>query len=97
MQLNDRSEFRSDTTEPVAHGLKKRRDDAERLAASERQYRALIDASSDGIFLFDADRTIRLMSRSGERLFGRTAEEMEKISPEDLLHPDDAVPGHRGA
>ena len=91
MQVNDQPELRSETTDPSMLDLTERLDAVESLVASERRYRALIDTTSDGIFLFEADGTIRSINRAGERLFGRTAEQMDNVRAEDLLHPDDVA------
>jgi PAS domain S-box-containing protein len=85
MQLNDQTE------DPIKTTRRGRLGAVEPVPVREHQYQALIDMSSDGIFLFDADQTIRLMSRSGARVFGRNADEMENLSAEDLLHPDDVA------
>lgn len=85
MQLNDQQE------DPIKTTRRGRLGSVEPIPVREHQYQALIDMSSDGIFLFDADQTIRLMSRSGARVFGRNADEMENLNAEDLLHPDDVA------
>jgi len=60
----------------------------EALRHSERRFRALIEHSSDGITLIDADRTIVYASPAVERMLGYAPEELvgQKIYKS---HPDD--------
>jgi len=48
----------------------------ERLAASERDYRQLTEATLDGIVLVDQEGVVQLFNPSAERMFGYTANEV---------------------
>jgi PAS domain S-box-containing protein len=61
----------------------------EELAAGERRLRALIDASSDAIFLTDRDLNIVLTNRGAQRLTGRTPDEVADQPRWSSIHPED--------
>jgi PAS domain S-box-containing protein len=59
--------------------------------ASERRVRAIMDNVGDGIIVFDADGTIRLLNTGAERIFGRGADTLHGQSIWTLITP--AYPG----
>lgn len=61
----------------------------ERLQASERHFRALIENSSEGISLLSADGTILFSTASVARITGFSAGENYGRRFFDLVHPDD--------
>jgi PAS domain S-box-containing protein len=61
----------------------------EHLLASERRFRALIEQSSDGIFLFGAQGEILYSSPSSLRVLGYVPEEIVGRSALELVHADD--------
>lgn len=63
----------------------------ERLRASERRFRALIENSSDGIVLIDASARIHYISPSTLRLFGYSEAELIGQRIDTLIHPLDVV------
>lgn len=63
----------------------------ERIRASERRFRALIEHSSDGIVLIDAAARIHYVSPSTQRLFGYAESELLGQRIDTLLHPLDMV------
>ncbi len=64
----------------------------ESLLKSERQFRALIENSSDAISLTGADRVFRYLSPSVTRIEGYTPEELLGQLATDHTHPDDLAP-----
>jgi PAS domain S-box-containing protein len=61
----------------------------EEFDQTERRYRALIDQSSDGIALNDANNQLLFQSPAGERITGYTFDERKKVLAADIIHPDD--------
>jgi PAS domain S-box-containing protein len=61
----------------------------QRLEASERYFRALIENSSDAIVLMDEKGKIVYLSPSTTRISGYTFEEMANAAEYILVHPDD--------
>jgi PAS domain S-box-containing protein len=59
------------------------------LAALERRFRALIEHSSDGILLLDADATILYASPSTTRILGYAPEALVGRAAFELVHPED--------
>ncbi len=55
----------------------------------EKFYEALINNAPDGVVLLGENFRISYVSPAAERLFGYSVEELEKMSPDDLTHPDD--------
>src|ERR1043165_4157472 len=71
------------------------KDDAVRVArhalqASEQRFRALVENSSDGILLLDAQGTINYASQSLRALLGYAPEEMIDTDAFRYVHSDDA-------
>jgi PAS domain S-box-containing protein len=75
------------------------------LRASEERFRALVEHSSDALFLMDGDGRITYLSPSSERHLGWTPEQMVGRSIFDFIDPDDRdllgtrmadARGHRG-
>jgi len=65
------------------------KEQTERLAASERYFRTLVENSLNAIRVMDKDGNPIFQTRSSERIFGFSLEERQKMSPEDLVHLDD--------
>ena len=63
----------------------------EKLAASEKRYRAMIEKSADLITLTLADGTILYASPSVEKLLGYTPEEFASRPGIEYTHPDDVA------
>ena len=61
----------------------------QKLIASERRFRALIENSSDGVLLLNADGTILL---AGPPILGYQNQEWVGRKGFDLIHPDDRPP-----
>lgn len=59
------------------------------LYESEKYYRALIENATDGIFVINADGTIRYESPSVTRMLGYDRDGLIGTSAFDLIHPDD--------
>ncbi len=59
------------------------------LRNSERQFRALVENSPDGIALVDADATIVYLNPTVQRITGYTAEDAVGRHLPDFLHPED--------
>src|SRR6267143_224932 len=76
----------SKTTVPLARD---RKGAAERLRASEQQFRALVEHSSDVVMLRGPDGTIQYASQSTQPVLGYGATENLGRSAFDLVHPDD--------
>ena len=62
-----------------------------RLRASDERFRKLVEESSDGIFIADAQGRISYSSPSLKRVLGFSPAELLGSSGFDLLHPDDLV------
>jgi PAS domain S-box-containing protein len=60
----------------------------ERLRASEEQYRAIFNATADGLALFDADARIVDANPAFCTLFGYQRDELRTISPKQLVAPE---------
>ena len=61
----------------------------QRLLASERRFRALIEHSSDGIVLLSPEAVILYASRSTARILGYVPEELAGRNAFDFVHPED--------
>jgi len=59
------------------------------LRASEERFRALVENSSDALFLLDAEGRVTYVAASAERHLGWKPDEMLGQSIFDFLHPDD--------
>jgi PAS domain S-box-containing protein len=59
------------------------------LREQEEKYRALFQASWDGIILFAEDSTIVDANATAQNIFGYTLEELQGLNIQDLIHPDD--------
>ena len=68
---------------------KQRRQAEAALRASEERFRALVENSSDALFLIDAEGRVTYMAPSSERHLGWKPEQMLGRSIFDFLHPDD--------
>jgi PAS domain S-box-containing protein len=71
------------------------RDDTDRRAAlaavrrNEQRFRALVEKSSDGIIVIDAEGFIRYASPAAARMVGQTPTLLDGKDAFDLIHPDD--------
>ena len=61
----------------------------QRLLASERRFRALIEHSSDGVVLLSPEAVILYASRSTARILGYVPEELAGRNAFDFVHPED--------
>lgn len=66
-----------------------RRDAEEKLAASERYHRALLENALDVVFVTDVSGTTRFVSSSIERMTGYLPGELTGRSVFEIVHPDD--------
>jgi PAS domain S-box-containing protein len=73
----------------VLRDVSERRRIESRLRAAEERFRKLVEESSDGIFLADAQGLIAYSSPSLERVLGFTPQELQGTSGFELVHPDD--------
>lgn len=71
--------------------VSKHRRAAEHLERNERRFRSLIDASSDVIYLIDAQGIVRYRSASGQRVLGRPDSAVVGASGLRDLHTEDAA------
>ncbi|MDI1289047.1 MAG: EAL domain-containing protein, partial [bacterium] len=65
------------------------RANADRLAAAEEQFRLAMDQSTIGMCLVSPEGVFMRVNPALCRIFGRTAEEMQRHSWQELTHPDD--------
>jgi len=61
----------------------------ERMKASEARYRLIADNSSDLVMLTRNDGLRKYVSPSSLKILGWTPEEMLKMTPKDMMHPED--------
>jgi len=73
----------------IARDISERKAAAEKLEASERRFRALIENSYDAIVLNDMDSNILYQSPSVSRILGYTQQERVGKPVLDYIHPDD--------
>ena len=66
----------------------------QRLLASERRFRALIEHGSDGIVLFSPKAEILYSSPSSLRILGYAPEELVGRNVLDITHPEDLASAH---
>jgi two-component system cell cycle sensor histidine kinase/response regulator CckA len=59
------------------------------LRDSEQRFRALVENATDGVAILRADRTVAYISPSIEQMLGYTPDELLKMDPFGLVHPDD--------
>ena len=62
---------------------------------SEARFRALVENSSDGIVLMDAQGNVHYSSPAINRILGYSVEEFIGINVFTLMHPDDVLEGRR--
>jgi two-component system, sensor histidine kinase and response regulator len=65
------------------------------LRASEERYRTVVERSHDAIMIFDFDARVTFVSPAAERLVGYTAAELQGMTLDALLVPEehDRIPG----
>jgi PAS domain S-box-containing protein len=61
----------------------------ENLRESEARFRAMFDNTSVGMALMTLDRRIVAANQAAERIVGYSEEDLTKIDPADLSHPED--------
>ena len=61
----------------------------EAVRRSEERFRALVEKSSDGITLLNADGTVKYASPTVARILGYSLDEYMQAPPFSLLHPED--------
>jgi len=61
----------------------------ERIINNEKRFRALLQNSTDGLTLLDADAAVMDISPSGNKILGYSYNEMIGKTRFDLIHPDD--------
>ncbi|MFA9460227.1 EAL domain-containing protein [Thiohalorhabdus sp. Cl-TMA] len=61
---------------------------SERLAASERKYREIINGTREGFWLLDAELSIREVNRALCRMLGYAPEELVGCTPFDFVAPE---------
>ncbi|MBX4204749.1 MAG: PAS domain S-box protein [Candidatus Doudnabacteria bacterium] len=62
----------------------------QKLQVSEERYRAIIDNTSDGVALLDANGVLTFATMPVQRMLGYTSEEMHGVNIRNIVHPDDA-------
>jgi len=73
----------------VANDISDRKTAEEALRASEGKYRALVEQSITGIYVFD-ERAFHYVNQRLASMFGYTEDELiERLSPQDLIAPED--------
>ena len=84
------------SADPAMHGIVlNSRDVTERirteveLHAAENRLGVLLEQSSDLIVVLDAEGRVAYLSPAGERLVGRSADDLAGVLGTDLVHPDD--------
>jgi len=73
----------------IARDITDRKMAEEALQGSERYFKALIENSSDAIYVVGADGTIKYESPSVEHLFGHVQGENIGVDPFSFIHPED--------
>jgi PAS domain S-box-containing protein len=69
-----------------------RQESQERLLLSEEKYRMLFETAGTGIVVFGPDRTIRMINRVCEKLYGWSRTEIEgKVKWTHFIHPEDVA------
>jgi PAS domain S-box-containing protein len=71
------------------HDNTQRKKAEEEKLKTEKRYRSLIEYAPDGIVLIDSIGEMKFASNSAIRMFGYDANEMSKLIPNELTHPDD--------
>jgi two-component system, cell cycle sensor histidine kinase and response regulator CckA len=70
------------------HSLRERHDLLERLSRSDARYRAMIETTSEGVWVLDADGRTIFVNRALERMTGRSAQELLGRHAADLVADD---------
>lgn len=65
------------------------RETLDRLSRSEAQYRLIVEASNEGIWLIDTDHRTRFVNPRMAQMLGYSVEEMMGTRSDDYLHPDE--------
>jgi PAS domain S-box-containing protein len=73
----------------TASDITRRRADELALRRSEEQYRGIFQASSDGLILLTSDGKIVDVNPAVCKMHGYEREEMLKLEPKGIIHPDD--------
>ncbi|MGI8553368.1 MAG: putative bifunctional diguanylate cyclase/phosphodiesterase [Dehalococcoidia bacterium] len=77
----------------IVRDISERRQVESALRVSEERFRSLVQHATDVISVLDADRTLRYISPSVERVLGCQAEELIGEDALERIHPDDAAHG----
>ncbi|MCB9111481.1 MAG: PAS domain S-box protein [Anaerolineales bacterium] len=75
--------------ESLEQELRDRQQAEETTRRVETKYKTLIEKASDGFVLVAPEGKFKYASPSTQAMFGYTFEEIEKIDPADLTHPED--------
>jgi len=67
----------------------KQKDSEELVEKNEKRFRALIERSNEIIVLFDETGKLKYISPSVKNVLGYSEAEFVKLSPTDLVHPED--------
>jgi PAS domain S-box-containing protein len=73
----------------LAHDITERKRAEQKLEASEKRFRALIENIYEGIVVVDAGGKIQYISPSSSRVLGHPSEEMLGQDAFQLIHPED--------
>ena len=73
----------------TTHEIEARKQAELRLANSEKRFRALIENSSDGLTIINANKKVLDMSPSGKRILGYDKEDYVGEDRSELIHPSD--------
>jgi PAS domain S-box-containing protein len=86
---NEREQRRQLALEKARSETLLQKEAEERLRESEALYRSLIENTSDGIAIIDADSTFSYINPAYQRIWGWAAEELIGQQFLQLIHPDD--------
>ncbi|MEO8288389.1 MAG: PAS domain S-box protein [Chloroflexota bacterium] len=73
----------------VVEDVTERKEAEERARMQEEQYRAVFEATTDGLTINDLDGNLVAVNPAFASMHGYTVEEMQDIDPRTFIHPDD--------
>lgn len=73
----------------IMRDISERKAAEEKLAGTEKRFRAMIEHSADGIALLAVDGTVAYLSPSATRITGRTPVERVGTNTSSVFHPED--------
>src|SRR5690606_13483959 len=82
---------RNDGAVVVFSDLSDQKEAENKLHNTERNFRALVENSSEGIVIFDIEANPIYVSPSISRILGYSEEEAHNLTMAYLLHPDDSA------